>query len=113
MVQTSYWTSTYGSIRSCINSNSWSYKVPKEISKENSSHHHHYSAEGKFDENHHYVGIVTVCLTVLQPVLGWYADKVYDNDRKQISIWPDKIHWWFGHCIMILSFAAIVLGIYF
>jgi hypothetical protein len=68
------------------------------------------STGGSFSEAHHFLGIITVGLSLFQPILGWLADRMWNAKRSKIPIWPDKIHWWFGHIIIALSIASVLTG---
>lgn len=56
------------------------------------------------------IGLKLQVMGLIQPIIGWYSDKVYDKDRKEIPVWPDKIHWWLGRWALLLSFIAVPLG---
>lgn len=43
---------------------------------------------------HAWLGLVVVIGgSILQPILGFIADRMYNPERRRIPVWPDKIHW--------------------
>jgi hypothetical protein len=61
---------------------------------------------------HQMIGLFVVIGTVVQPIIGAIADKMYDPARSKVPVWPDQIHWWIGRGTSLLALAAIFLGIW-
>jgi Eukaryotic cytochrome b561 len=64
-----------------------------------------------FSSVHEIMGLVVICLAVLQPVLGVWADKVYDPNRHAAPLFPDGFHALFGWLLYVGSQVTIVLGL--
>lgn len=62
---------------------------------------------------HAYIGVITVSLGMLvQPILGWLADRMWDPERKEVPMFPDKLHSWAGRVSMALAWCEIATGLY-
>ena len=109
MVQIAYWTTTYWCCISHSHCYPWSRKVPPNHLRPKFPNQI-YSTGAEFSEPHHYIGIITVGLSLIQPIIGYLADKLWNPQRKFIPIWPDKIHWWFGHVIIAMATASVITG---
>ena len=59
---------------------------------------------------HAYVGILVVGGCILQVVLGYVIDRLYDQDRERVP-WRDQLHWWLGRLLYVLSLIAVTLGL--
>ena len=58
------------------------------------------------------IDLVVIAGTVVQPIIGVIADKMYNPSRAKVPVWPDQIHWWVGRGTSILAVVAIFLGIW-
>jgi hypothetical protein len=67
----------------------------------------HFSTEYSL---HPLLGLIVTILMILQFVLGFVSDYLFDEDRTSIPWW-DVLHWWFGRLLTIFAIATIVLGI--
>lgn len=56
-------------------------------------------------ETHHTIGIIIVVGAIIQPILGWIADRLFDVKRTKIPFFPDRLHWHVGR---ILFFGALI-----
>jgi len=69
----------------------------------------------KFDfvlsEPHHGLGYFTLFGLIIQPILGYLADKNFQPTRIQVPIYPDRIHWYFGLTLWIVALINISLGL--
>jgi len=63
-------------------------------------------------QSHAFIGLIVTFLSVLQPLIGWWADMKFDIDRTKIPLWPDQIHWIIGRICFLLAFINIILGIF-
>jgi hypothetical protein len=61
---------------------------------------------------HAWIGIIAMVFGVVQPGIGWWADRKYDPNRPSIPIWPDMVHWWIGRAAVLLALLNIYIGIY-
>jgi len=64
-----------------------------------------------FQKNHAIIGLTVVIIGCLQPILGFIADKMFDETRDQPPWFPDKIHWILGWCGMGLAMINVILGL--
>jgi DOMON domain/Eukaryotic cytochrome b561 len=60
---------------------------------------------------HSIIGLITVILSVAQPVIGVLADRMFDPDREKAPIFPDIVHQHLGHLLILLSVVLAALGI--
>lgn len=63
-----------------------------------------------FDCTHAICGLVVVIVTVLQILLGYVIDKVFNEKRTSVP-WHDRLHWWTGRLLFVLAIVAISLGL--
>jgi len=68
--------------------------------------------DGHFTHLHTWVGLGTLSLGFLAPVLGWLADLLWDPKRGKTPWWPDMLHWWAGRLTILGAYASILLGLY-
>lgn len=61
---------------------------------------------------HAWVGMIIIVLALVQPVIGFLADKYWKADRIKTPFWPDKVHWYIGRGTQFLALLNIVLGMY-
>eukprot|EP00698_Gefionella_okellyi_P025351 TRINITY_DN9247_c0_g1_i2.p1 TRINITY_DN9247_c0_g1~~TRINITY_DN9247_c0_g1_i2.p1 ORF type:complete len:792 (-),score=165.34 TRINITY_DN9247_c0_g1_i2:881-3256(-) len=60
---------------------------------------------------HAWLGASVLLLgALLQPVLGFVIDKLFDKDRKQVPL-HDKLHWWIGRLSIAAAVANVFLGL--
>jgi hypothetical protein len=59
---------------------------------------------------HAWTGLLIMITMPFQVCIGWYADRVYDKDRTEVPVWPDKVHWWIGRVIVLLAICNIFVG---
>jgi quinol-cytochrome oxidoreductase complex cytochrome b subunit len=62
-----------------------------------------------FQSLHGILGMLMVVLTLVQFILGIAIDKLFDASRVSIPI-RDKVHWFLGVFVTLLSIAVMVLG---
>jgi hypothetical protein len=67
----------------------------------------HFSTESSI---HPLLGLITTILLVLQIILGFVIDALFDENRRSTP-WYDVLHWWVGRLLSVLALATIVLGI--
>jgi hypothetical protein len=66
---------------------------------------------GHFLSWHAKIGLATLCLSSIAPVLGVLADRLWDPDRKGPPLWPDVIHWWTGRLSVAGAATAIMFAV--
>jgi hypothetical protein len=59
---------------------------------------------------HPLLGLMITIALVIQFVIGFISDKLFEENRTTIPWW-DKLHWWVGRILGLLSQGTIVLGI--
>jgi len=60
---------------------------------------------------HHILGYLIIGGLIIQPLLGFLADKYFQPSRLQAPIFPDRIHWYLGGILWLSSLINIYLGI--
>ncbi|KAJ3115065.1 hypothetical protein HDU96_001229 [Phlyctochytrium bullatum] len=56
------------------------------------------------------IGVFIVCATAFQVVYGFVIHFLYDPHRKRVPVW-DKLHWWLGRGLFIISLINLYLGL--
>lgn len=64
----------------------------------------------EFNQLHHFLGLITTIIMVLQIILGKVIDSLWSPKRSETPIW-DKIHWWTGRLLAVLSIITIFTGL--
>lgn len=65
-----------------------------------------------FDNAHAILGLITLLLTILiQMPLGFFIDRWFVRGRTEVP-WHDKVHWWLGRAVFLLSYVLIPLGLW-
>jgi len=59
---------------------------------------------------HHILGTIIIAFSLVQPVLGFLANKFYKPDREKTPIFPDRIHIQLGRLFILASFVQVYLG---
>jgi hypothetical protein len=59
---------------------------------------------------HPLLGLMITIALFAQLILGVVSDKLFEEDRAFIPWW-DKLHWWVGRALSLLSQGTIILGI--
>ncbi|KYR02862.1 cytochrome b561 / ferric reductase transmembrane domain-containing protein [Tieghemostelium lacteum] len=65
------------------------------------------------ETNHAKVGFATILLMVITYVGGIISHLFYDPKRKSAPIFPDRLHWYSGRLIYLLSQVTLILGMRF
>eukprot|EP01100_Stratorugosa_tubuloviscum_P006512 TRINITY_DN2808_c0_g2_i1.p1 TRINITY_DN2808_c0_g2~~TRINITY_DN2808_c0_g2_i1.p1 ORF type:complete len:392 (+),score=153.12 TRINITY_DN2808_c0_g2_i1:1-1176(+) len=61
---------------------------------------------------HTYLGIVTLALTTVAPILGLFSHQLWLPSREKTPLWPDNIHRGIGWLTIICAFVTIYLGLW-
>jgi hypothetical protein len=64
-----------------------------------------------FDSVHARTGLALLLLMVLQVLLGYVSHTRYNPARTHAPIYPDRLHWYIGRGVLLLSFAAALMGV--
>eukprot|EP00004_Rigifila_ramosa_P004626 TRINITY_DN15103_c0_g1_i1.p1 TRINITY_DN15103_c0_g1~~TRINITY_DN15103_c0_g1_i1.p1 ORF type:complete len:948 (+),score=173.48 TRINITY_DN15103_c0_g1_i1:222-2846(+) len=59
---------------------------------------------------HGWVGLLSVVAVLANPIIGFYANAVYQPDREAPPVWPDLVHAWIGRVGGALAIVAISSG---
>ena len=59
---------------------------------------------------HRPIGLAVLIASLLQPVLGVLADRMFDPNRERTPFFPDILHWIVGYGIVLLSLFECYLG---
>jgi len=60
---------------------------------------------------HTILGLLIVLLAVVQPILGTFADKWFDPERKGTPLFPDITHWIFGWVSILAGLTNVAIGL--
>lgn len=73
----------------------------------------HVQADGEshFESVHARTGLALLLFTVLQLALGYLAHARYNAARPHAPIYPDRLHWYLGRGLLVLSYATALLGV--
>ncbi|KAJ3052823.1 hypothetical protein HK097_005585 [Rhizophlyctis rosea] len=63
-----------------------------------------------FHDPHEIIGAMVIVGMVIQFILGFVANAMFDVDRPRIPWW-DKAHWWVGRSMFVLGIVNCYLGI--
>jgi hypothetical protein len=64
-----------------------------------------------FDSVHARTGLALLLLMVLQVLLGYVSHTRYNPARTHAPIYPDRLHWYVGRGVLLLSFATALMGV--
>jgi hypothetical protein len=68
------------------------------------------SKSAHFNSPHSILGLITVISQALQIILGVAIDRLWNPERVAIP-WYDKLHWYAGRILFVLSQTVIILGL--
>ena len=63
-----------------------------------------------YNKPHVILGLITFICLFLQSILGFVIDRLYSPDRQEVP-WRDRLHWWFGRLLLLLSWVTLPLGL--
>lgn len=64
-----------------------------------------------FDSVHARTGLALLLLAALQILLGYVSHTRYNPARTHAPIYPDRLHWYLGRGVLLLSFATALMGV--
>eukprot|EP01097_Dermamoeba_algensis_P001528 TRINITY_DN1576_c0_g1_i1.p1 TRINITY_DN1576_c0_g1~~TRINITY_DN1576_c0_g1_i1.p1 ORF type:complete len:469 (+),score=121.17 TRINITY_DN1576_c0_g1_i1:359-1765(+) len=64
-----------------------------------------------FETSHARLGLATFILAMIQPIVGFIADRMFDPNRDKTPFFPDILHWIFGWSALVMALVNIWLGI--
>lgn len=68
-----------------------------------------YTTPPHFDSTHAIVGTAIIALMLVQVVLGFVSNHMFDPDRTSIPA-VDKVHWWLGRLLLLGGIGNCQLG---
>jgi hypothetical protein len=63
-----------------------------------------------FTDIHGIIGLVICFAMLVQIILGYVIDKLWNSERTAPPL-HDKIHWWFGRIVALLAIVNLYLGV--
>jgi len=70
-----------------------------------------YVQANHFNAVHGQVGLVILSLMLIQVVVGFLSDKLFDPNRRRTPLFPDLLHWFLGWSLVALPVANVLLGL--
>ncbi|KAJ8326930.1 hypothetical protein QVD99_005308 [Batrachochytrium dendrobatidis] len=69
-----------------------------------------YKTPPHFQDVHRMLGIIVSVSVIIQVIMGFVSNALYNKGRERIPIW-DKVHWWFGRLVCAAGAANLFLGL--
>jgi len=60
---------------------------------------------------HSWLGLIVILGVIVQPLLGFYANWVWNPDRKKVPYFPDMTHWWLGRFLICFAIINMFFGL--